>query len=114
MFVSFSCCSLCLALIASTSASNLRFEANSSSEEDASASISLIFAWCSLSGVYAERRKNEPSASLLSEIDNLPISNQLKRRLKAEIQVYSEFKAIKTADDWAESGVWACEYLGGS
>lgn len=52
-----------------------------------------------LSGVYAERRKNEPSASLLSEIDNLPISDQLKYRLKAEIQVSSEFKAIKTADD---------------
>lgn len=52
-----------------------------------------------LSGVYAERRKNEPSASLISEIDNLAISDQLKRRLKAEIQVSSEFKAIKTADD---------------
>lgn len=52
-----------------------------------------------LSGVYAERRKNEPSASLISEIDNLPISDQLKHKLKAEIQVSSEFKAIKTADD---------------
>lgn len=52
-----------------------------------------------LSAVYAERRKNEPSASLISEIDNLPISDQLKHRLKAEIQVSSEFKAIKTADD---------------
>lgn len=53
-----------------------------------------------LSGVYAERRKTEPSASLMSEIDNLPIiSDQLKRRLKAEIQVSSEFKAIKTADE---------------
>ena len=51
-----------------------------------------------LSGVYAERRKNEPSASLLSEIDTLAISDDLKHKLKAEIQLYSEFKALKTSD----------------
>lgn len=52
-----------------------------------------------LSSVYKERRKTEPSASLVSEIDNLFISDELKYKLKAEVQTSSQFKAIKTSDD---------------
>ncbi|BAY11501.1 hypothetical protein [Calothrix sp. NIES-2098] len=35
-----------------------------------------------LIGIYTERRRNEPKAKLCDEIDNLPISSDLKRKLK--------------------------------
>lgn len=35
-----------------------------------------------LTGVYIERKKKEPLSKLCQEIDNLPISSDLKRKLK--------------------------------
>jgi hypothetical protein len=39
-----------------------------------------------LSKVYLERRKTEPITGLFREIDSLPISDDLKRKLKDEVE----------------------------